>query len=428
MSKKRLFIGLSVLLLFVVLVLVFLISCGKSGSSLDGDVVEINMWIMPNSNKPAADLYEVLADFHKQNKNIRVNVTPLDWGAAWPKITTGAISGDVPDIVQLGTTWVSAISYMGALENLADKVSSIGGKDLFLDASWSTSGIVGTSEVTAIPWIVDARAMFYRTDVFKMLDITKEDVSTWEGFEAALEKIKKADLTLDGVKVDPLGVSGKNDWNVVHNLAPWIWSAGGSFLKDSMLESDLNSKEVVKALDYYVGFVKKGYVPVECLEQNSAQISTAFDSGKYAVTFDGSYKLKGLTTPAQRGGAMDTVAAKKFGLLPYPRGDKGRYTFIGGSNLAIFSAGRKKEAAWKVLEYLMSKKAQVHYSKLSGFLPATKEAFDDPYFSRDINRKVYTEAVKYGRAYPAIPSWGLLEPAMMRRFGIMWDNLLQTLK
>lgn len=428
MSKKRLFIGLSVFALFLIFVLGVFVYCGKSISVVSDGVVEINMWIMPNSNKPAADLYEVLKDFHAKHKNIKVNITPLDWGAAWPKITTGAISGDVPDIVQLGTTWVSAISYMGALEDLAGKVDQIGGSETFLSAAWKTAGMEGSSAVTAIPWIVDARAMFYRTDVFEMLGISKKDVSTWEGFSAALEKIKNANLVIDGVKIAPLGISGKNDWNVVHNLAPWIWAAGGSFLKSNMVEADLDSDKVVNALDFYTNFVKEGYVPLECLEQNSAQISTAFDNGKYAIVFDGPYKLKGLTTPAQRGGAMDSIAAKKFGILPYPEGPEGRYTFVGGSNLAIFSAGRKKEAAWEVVKYLTTKDAQVHYSRLSGFLPATKEAFGDSYFTRDINRKVYIEAVKYGRAYPAIPSWGLLEPAMMRRFGIMWDNLLQTLK
>ncbi|ETR66746.1 MAG: Extracellular solute-binding protein family 1 [Candidatus Magnetoglobus multicellularis str. Araruama] len=233
---------------------------------------------------------------------------------------------------------------------------------------------------------------------------------------------------IDGVSVKPLGIPGKNDWNVVHNLAPWIWSAGGEFLTADRKQSALNSDEAVTGLDFYVGLVRQGFVPTDCLEQNSAQISTGFDNGHYAVVFDGPYKLRSLTTPAQKGGALETIAAKKFGILPYPKGPRGRYTFIGGSNLAVFSASKKKEAAWQVIKYLISVEAQIEYSKLSGFLPANKEAFSDPYFTKDINRKVYVEAVQYGRAYPAIPVWGLLEPAMMKRFGIMWDHLLETMK
>jgi multiple sugar transport system substrate-binding protein len=31
------------------------------------------------------------------------------------------------------------------------------------------------------------------------------------------------------------------------------------------------------------------------------------------------------------------------------------------------------------------------------------------------------DALKYGKTYPIIPQWGLLEPILTRRFGIMWD-------
>lgn len=390
--------------------------------------IEIDMWIMPNSNKPAGDLEDVLKNFHRKNRNIKVKITALDWGAAWPKITTAATSGDVPDIVQLGSTWVSAISAMGVLEDFSEQVKSLGGKDAFLPSAWRTAGLEGSGQVTALPWIVDARAMYYRTDVFRQLDIKPEDLDTWEGFVTVLDKIKQADLTIDGVKVRPLGIPGKNDWNVVHNLAPFIWGAGGSFLNEDFSQSTLHEEKAVAGMDFYVDLVRKGFVPLECLEQNTAQVSTDFDNGHYAIVFDGPYKLKSLTTPAQRGGALSTIAAKKFGILPYPAGPAGRFTYVGGSNLAVFSGSKNKKEAWKVLEYLASPEAQVAYSKASGFLPANQKAFDDPYFVKDVNRKVYVEAVKYGRAYPAIPTWGLLEPAMMKRFGIMWDHFLDTVR
>lgn len=393
-----------------------------------GPVAELNMWIMPNSNKSQSDLEDVLVKFHKTHKNIKVKVTVLDWGAAWPKITTAATSGDVPDLVQLGTTWVSAVSGMGALEDLSLKVDQMGGAASFIPAAWKTASVEGASAITAIPWIVDARAMFYRTDVFKKLDIKPSDVDTWEGFVAALQKIKDANLVIDGVKVSPLGITGKNDWNVIHNLAPWIWAAGGEFLTTDNKKGSLDSDAAVNGLNFYIDLVKKGFVPYGCLEQNTTQVSTDFDNGKYAIVFDGPYKVKSMTTPAQRGGAMDTVAAKKFAILPYPKGPHGRYTYLGGSNLAIFKAGKNKDAAWEVVKYLASPEAQVEYAKYTGFLPANKKAFEDAFFAKDINRKVYVDAVKYGKTYPTIAAWGLLENVLMRRFGVMWDNLLATLK
>lgn len=59
-------------------------------------------------------------------------------------------------------------------------------------------------------------------------------------------------------------------------------------------------------------------------------------------------------------------------------------------------------------------------------MPSVVEAFEDPYFVEDNRRAVYKEAVKYGRAYPTVPSWGLIEPILARRFGIMWDYVLDS--
>jgi multiple sugar transport system substrate-binding protein len=71
----------------------------------------LEIWIMPNSPKPIDDLKAIVAPFEKAN-NVEVKVTVLDWGVAWTRITTAATSGVGPDIVQLGTTWVGAITAM----------------------------------------------------------------------------------------------------------------------------------------------------------------------------------------------------------------------------------------------------------------------------------------------------------------------------
>ena len=385
------------------------------------DKIVLKMWVMPNSLEPVKDLEDVLQPFLLKHPNLEIKITAVDWGAAWPKITTAATSGDVPDIVQLGSTWVGTISSMNALYDMKDKIGELGGADAFVPAAWQSSGIEGSNTVTALPWIVDARAIFYRTDIFARLGLTSKDLETWDGFDKALAKIKAANLTVDGKLVAPLGISGKNDWNVVHSLAPWIWGAGGDFVGPDRKTSVLSSEAVLNGLKFYISFVKKGYVPIDYLEQNTAQISSRFNGGECAVYFDGPYEVKNLTTPLSEGGAYGSVTSKNFGVVPYPRGPKGRFTFVGGSNLAIFKASKNKEAAWEVLKYLMTYNAQVSYSKYSGFLPSKKDAFDHPYFSADPRRRIFKEALQYGKIYPVIPQWGLLEPILTRRFGIMWD-------
>jgi len=384
----------------------------------------IQMWVMPNSLEPVKDIEAILAEFEKANPDIDVVVTSVDWGSAWTKITTAATSGDTPDIVQLGSTWVGSISAIGALMDLKDKVAEIGGGSTFIPPAWASRGLEGSGTVTAIPWFVDSRAMFFRTDVMKQLRLTSENFKTWGAFERSLTSIKDAELEIEGVRVYPLGIPGKNDWNVIHNIAPWIWAAGGDFLSKDRKSSAINSAAAVEGVLYYVNLVKKGFIPLDALELNTAQVSSNFNNGSYGMYFDGPYEVKTLTLPPEQGGSYGSIASRNFSISLYPAGPKGRYTFVGGSNLAIFKNSKNPDAAWKVIKHLVSYKSQVNYAKATGFLPSTKAAFQDPYFSSDQYRSVFKDSIKYGRTYPCVSAWGLIEPILTRRLGIMWDHVL----
>ncbi|PIS30904.1 ABC transporter substrate-binding protein, partial [Candidatus Saganbacteria bacterium CG08_land_8_20_14_0_20_45_16] len=388
---------------------------------VDNNVVEF--WVMPNSLEPITDLEKLLKPFEEET-GLKVKVTSVDWGAAWSKITTAATSGDVPDMAQLGSTWVSAITGMGALEEISkEAITELGGANSFVPVAWQTTGIENSGKTTAIPWIVDARALYYRSDVLKKAGVSPAELNSWNGFKTALKKIYDADLVIEDRPISPLGLSGKNDWNVIHALAPWIWMAGGDFLSPDRKTCVLDSDAAFEGISFYISLVHDGYVPLEYLELNTAQVSGNFNDGTCGMYFDGPYEIKTLTRPAAEGGAEGSLTSRNFTITGYPQGPKGHFTFVGGSNLAIFKQAKNKAAAFKVIKYLTSKDAQVAYAKISGFLPAKKDAFADPFFSTDPKRKLFKEAVTYGRTYPPVPSWGLLEPLLTRRFGIMWDYI-----
>ncbi|MBN3033487.1 MAG: sugar ABC transporter substrate-binding protein [Candidatus Saganbacteria bacterium] len=394
--------------------------CAPAKNAAGGPPV-VELWVMPNSLNPIGDLEKVLKPFEEKS-GIKVRITSVDWGAAWSKITTAATSGDVPDLAQLGSTWVSAIAAMGALEPVSrETVAALGGARAFVPVAWTTTGIEGSGIVSALPWFVDARALYFRTDAFKKSGVAAKDLASWGSFKPALKKLYDADLVFDGQPMAPLGIAGKNDWNVIHSLAPWIWMAGGDFLSADRKHCVIDSDQAVKGVSYYMGLVKDGFVPTEYLELNTAQVSANFNSGGCAMYFDGPYEIKTLTRPAEEGGAGGSPAAKNFSVAGYPRGPRGKFTFVGGSMLGVFKQSRNKQAAFEVIKYLTSKQPQIDYARATGFLPARAQAFEDPYFANDPNRRVFKEAVYYGRTYPAIPSWGLLEPILTRRLGILWD-------
>lgn len=382
------------------------------------DPVTLNAWVMPNSPKPDADFLKTLEPYLKEHPNVTMKVTVLDWGSAWTKITTAATSGEGPDLLQLGSTWVPAIASMGGIDKVTDKVADVGGAEAFLPAIWKTTSIAGDSEVYGVPWFVDARAIYYRTDVFKQAGVdTATAFKDWDSFKNALKAVNGQ--TADGKKVAALGLPGKNDWNVVHNIFPWIWAAGGDVLSADNKDVVFNDDKGLDGVMYYTGLAAEGLVDKSSLEKNSSQIESDFGDGKSAVIISGPWLAKNFATPKANGGMDDKLAAKNFAVAPLPAGPGGQATFVGGSELTVFSGSKNKEATWEVIKYLASDEAQKAYAAVSGQLPAKLSQLESP--DLDANMKAFTEAVKYGRTYPAIPQWGPTETALQKHFANVWD-------
>jgi len=131
----------------------------------------------------------------------------------------------------------------------------------------------GDKKIYALPWFAEARAAYYRTDVFKAAGVDPRDAfANWDSFKQAMRKINGQ--MVNGKKIAALGYPGKNDHNVVHNLAPWIWNAGGDFLTADRKRSSVNTPEVAKAIDYYTSFALEGLVPKAALEKTAYKSKT----------------------------------------------------------------------------------------------------------------------------------------------------------
>ncbi len=386
--------------------------------------ITLKVWIMPNGPDPLGAMQQEAAEFQKMHPNVTIEVEVLDWGAAWPKITTAATSGEGPDISQLGTTWTASIAAMGALRPFTkDEIAAMGGAENFVEASWQTCNPVGSGFTVAVPWFVDTRAILYRTDVYEKAGVDPEEAfQTWETFDAALAKLKEAqDKGI--VEQYPIGFPGKNDWNVLHNFAPWVWEAGGDLLNPGNTAATFNSPEAIEGVKFYASLYTKGYTPPDVLELNTAQVEGLFSDGKIATVITGPWMVKGARTPNDKGGWGDNEAAKYIATHEIPAGPAGRFTFVGGSNLTVWNSSKHPEMAVEFVKFLVSKESQVRYSNNIGMLPAVKEALADPAFSEDPLLKVFVSAVEHGKSYPAIPAWGAIENAMVKALGALWDDV-----
>lgn len=409
---------------FIAMGLLGLGGCRKSSDGTDDGKIHLRLWAMPNTSRPQGDLEAIIKRFEANNPNIRVTVEILDWASAWTKISNAANSGSGPDVVQLGTSWCASVTDLGALLPLTDLVASLGGDTAFVPAMQPYMQPIYADNVTSLPWFVDVRPLYLRKDALDKAGVTVEQMSgTWASYFAGLEKIRDAKLTIDDAKVEPVGIAGKNDWNLAHNIYPWIVGNGGGIVNDLGDSVLLDNEASIQGVLTFLQVIRKGLTPKVYLDKNTAQVSSEFDQGRIASWQETTSKLIYLERPAEMGGVGNSTAARNFVTALPPAGPAGRKLFVGGSNLAIFNSSTHKDEAKKLLAFLTTDHiAVLDFCKASGMAPALNAAFNDPYFRGNPNRALFRDLVAAGKPYPAVPYWGELETAILNtRFGNIFD-------
>lgn len=385
------------------------------------DKVDLDVWIISNTPRTEQVFTQTLEPFLAERQDINIIVKMLSWETAWSDITTAIATGDGPDIVQLGTTWVPAIAAMNGLVDISDRFAKVGNEETYLPASWTTTKISGKSNIYALPWFVEARAIIYRKDALQAAGVDSNIAfENWDTFKKAL--IQLDGVEIDGQKLSALSITGKNDWNVAHNIFPWIWSAGGEIFTSDGKEAAFNSKNALEGVMYYTGLAQEGLVDPTSLEKNSTQIENDFADGKTAMIITGSWMLKDLVTPRDEGGLAGVVDPSNVAIAALPKGPKDRATFIGGSNLSIFHNSEHIDEAWDVIAYLSgNEEAQLMYATELGMLPSQQKLLNSTKMTEIPGYTAFAEATQYGHSYPSIPQWGAAETALVKYFSEIWD-------
>jgi multiple sugar transport system substrate-binding protein len=412
--------------LFFLLILLSLYSCGEKNTSEK----IVHLWIFNNTPRPLEDMNSILKGFHVENPGIKVEVTILDWGSGFSKIVLAAATRKGPDVIQVPSTWAASLTDIGALMPLDSIMQIWGNPDLFIEGSRETMKPKNSYNVTSLPWFLDVRPFYYRKDVLDSLKIDPNSINSRDRFVEVLHKIKTSRISINGKIVSPMEYPAKNDWNIVHNFASWIFSAGGSFLTANSSKSNLLNPNTLDGIHFYLDFVKNGYNDYSNLDKTTAGVSSDFDQGRTTFIGETTSKMLYLDNQNFLQGGANNMATLEYGCIIPPtvkRGRKGKY-FLGGSNLGIFSSTNARREALVLLRYLTTQSdIQFHFSRISGFLPALSETYNLPYFSENRNRMVFQKIVENGMSYPAVPYWSAIETDVLtKRFNNIFNIIASS--
>ena len=364
--------------------LAFLLVGCTSASARDTNT--IRLWAMGREGEVVAQL---IPDFERENPGVRVRVQQIPWSAAHEKILTAFVGEATPDIAMLGNTWVPEFVALDALEPLDDRTArsqSIKQTDFF-PGSWSTNVVDGRAY--GVPWYVDTRVLFYRTDLLKAAGYDSVP-TTWPAWRDAMIRIKSR----MGPRQYPILVP-TSEWQppVILGL-----QTGAPLLRDNGLYANFSDPRFRRAFDFYIGLFRDGLAP-KVSGTEVSNLYQEFERGNIAMYISGPWQIGEFSRrlpPAAQGTWMTAP-------LPGPTGPG--MSMAGGASLAIFRGSQRKDDAWKLAEYLSRPDVQLRFYALTGDLPTNRAAWNDTALANNRYARAFRQQLDRMVPLPQVPEW-----------------------
>lgn len=328
--------------------------------------------------------------FMRENPGVRLYVQTIPWSAAHEKLITAVAGGTQPDLCQLGNTWMPEFHAMQSLAPLDSFIaaSAVVKPERYFPGPWA-SGVFG-GKVYGVPWYVETRVLFYRTDLLAEVGFPYGP-RTWDELYEACRRLT-VDIDGDG-RQDRYGLT--LPVNVWEELLFFTWQAGGRILADDMFTPAVTSEQSKDAWRFYARFFRDGLVPVT--SGLLTDLFQAFESGYYAMFFSGPWMLSQVAQNCPR-------LTGRWSVVPMPA-FRTRDSWAGGSNLVIFRKSKHKAEAWKVVEFLSRVEVQRKWYHLTSDLPAVEDAWQDSSLAANPLIQVFHEQLQHTRPAPQVPEW-----------------------
>ncbi len=335
------------------------------------------------------NVQKLMPEFERRNPTIEVRVQMIPWNAAHEKLLTGYAGSSLPDMCQLGNTWIPEMAMLDALEPLGPWVgrSSSLRDSSYFPGIWSTNVI--DSLLYGLPWYVDTRVLFYRSDLLARVGYRKPPASWDEWFDVSTK------LTQSGAAEYAVLLPTNNEF-----APPLIlgMQKNSSLLKDGDTYGAFSGGEFTEAMRVFHSFFANGWAPVKTTQ--IVNIYQSFSAGLFAMYISGPWNIGEFSRrlPPELQDKWMTAP------LPGPDGNIG-VSLAGGSSLVMFKGSPRKEAVWKVIEYLSEPDQQLQFYRYTGNLPARVEAWRDSALASNRYAAAFFTQLNHVRATPKVPEW-----------------------
>lgn len=364
MKKKNLFLAF-----ILVIAMVFVSACGSDDAKKDSkdnkdskgktEQTTIEFWTMQLKPTFTEYIEGVIADFEKENPDIKIDWLDVPAADLDKKILTAVSSNTAPDVVNLNPTFASKLAELDALVNMEEAVSDED-KQKYVKGAWEANRL---QDVTfAIPWYLSTEVTLNNTKIYEEAGLDPEKpAKTYEEAKEYSKIIKE--------KTGKYGYFPSLDLSLVlqHMVV-----MGAELTNEDGTKAAFNTPEGLKAFEYFTELYQEDLIPKEALSGDQRNTIDMYQAGQVAF-FAGSHFISQIKENAPEI-YEHTKPSEAI------TGDTGKKT-MSVQNIVVPKQTDNEEAAVKFALFLTNAENQLAFTKLTPILPSAVEALEDPYFT-----------------------------------------------
>lgn len=376
------------------LLLVALISCGKSDAPKDGKThIKLVHFYVDQKDHWQHDVVET---FEQKYSNIAVDVEAIPFGLYTTKILSSAASGEPLGDVVVIDDWFGQELFK---QNLTLPIDSLFAADFSRDSFFTQfftvwkKGNVESGPLMAMPAAGGVTALFYNKDIFDKAGMKYPD-STWtyEDFHNAARKLTNS-------------ASNPNEkvWGVLLDdgintgIDTYIYSNGGAILSDDKTKSRMADPKTVAVVQSYVDMVQKDHVAPP--PDPSMSVGQKFMLGHAAMMLQFDVAKTELAH-----------AHFKWDLCAPPKGAGGLADRQNGQAFGITRASQHPKESWELIKWIVTLPTQHGVNDLfNSAMPVYKPlAYSSEFMSGEpkCNRQALLDINSSGKVFTLItPGW-----------------------
>ncbi|GGM43014.1 ABC transporter substrate-binding protein [Microbacterium saperdae] len=375
--------------------------CSAGGSGTDGSdggdvTIEFAQWWEPEL--PDGEFRALIDEFEDANPGITVKLVSGPYASTKEQLFAGAASGTMPDVVGLDGAWVNDFASQGTIADLSALM-----KEYDYDDSELASQIQVDGSTYMIPVVNFVYPMFTNDDLLAQAGVDAPPATRSE-FADAAAKVTALGGDVSGW-VLPLSLEAPN--GVQNDVMSWVWASGGSMLKDG--QPDLTNDDVTSAVEYIGDLWDDGVIASGSFTMKEQDKVEEFTNGRAGMMIDSLAHINLI---------RETNPDLKFSISAIPAEDG--YDGERGIPYASWGIGvaensEHKEAAFKLVSFLMSEKTNSELSTMAKAFPGNSKSVPD--FVND-DELFKTAFDIYQAGYPANEFTGLpVAEELMRQLG-----------